>query len=981
MYRERDIWLIFSVSLGGIEMKYKNTKKCTAIIMAAMLAVSGESSVPASRAMEQDVELTEETQDTTNGQEQIKKPTVREVMFPYIYTATGSVVQSDNLGANNYWTRADTVKSYLQKLENGNLQRVEAIGDQVVIEEYNSDYQLVSQRKIPYELSIFGGYFFGNEYRFLVFGQENDAEEDDREIMRVVKYDKEWNRLAETSVCGANTTLPFRAGSLRMTEENGNLFIHTCHQMYTSGDGRRHQANMTYVLAEDRMEFDQSWYGVMNIGYGYVSHSFNQFLIVEDGKLYRMDHGDAYPRSIVISKCNQSAITNCSFESVWSIQGETGDNTTKVSVGGFEKVGKNLVVAGNSCTQESEEAWNADNKRNIFLTITNADTLGTEGNEFESEEESRGNTKKTIWLTNYSGSDVVSVKTPYLVKASDELLYVMWEEENKETKTTTVKIVGVDPQGNIVTDMASIYGRLSDCKPIYESDGTIQWYTSSDAEADCGYEWDDEGNFSYIEKAEETEVNFYQVDTSRLGDYQFKEKMDFSEVEVFLEQTDFVYQAEKEHTPAVTVLYKGSYLEEGRDYKISYTNNKKPGQAHITLTGKGYFQGKKELNFTIKPCDISRYTLVATPASIVYDGSYHCPNCFIFDGEKEIKIDGEYQNQFQYVTGVYTVTFSAIENRGYSGTLTATYEITPKDFEQTKVELGSSNFIYTGQEIKAGVIVTDNGRWLLQDRDYTLSYENNREPGTAQVIITGIGNYKGTVTKTYTIQGNGNATTSAPTGQSTFAPNQESDGMTEVPIVRPTFAPNQEPDGTIAVPIVRPTIAPNLSPVDTETVVPTARPSATPRVTNKPSFISSATNRPTSSRTPATAKPVSYNSSEEIDLRNSSSTTVEEEEENEGIDNYQYLKKVKISGVKKLNNKKYKIMWKKLKGVDGYQIKYWNSKQKKSTTKTVSFGTNTFTLPVSSKKTYYVQVRAYIQDEDGKKIWGVYSKKYKVKVK
>ena len=45
------------------------------------------------------------------------------------------------------------------------------------------------------------------------------------------------------------------------------------------------------------------------------------------------------------------------------------------------------------------------------------------------------------------------------------------------------------------------------------------------------------------------------------------------------------------------------------------------------------------------------------------------------------------------------------------------------------------------------------------------------------------------------------------------------------------------------------------------------------------------------------------------------------------------------------------------------------------------FGTNTFTLPVSRKKTYYVQVRAYIKDEDGEKIWGVYSKKYKVKVK
>ena len=361
---------------------------------------------------------------------------------------------------------------------------------------------------------------------------------------------------------------------------------------------------MTYVVSEESMQIEQSWYEVMNIRYGYVSHSFNQFLIAEDGKLYRLDHGDAYPRGAVISKCDQSDISSCGYQIIWPIQGETGNNTTGVSVGGFEKAGKYLVTVGNSCTQESKEAWDADKTRNIFLTSTNADTIKSkmdDWNDSDTEEVPEEEPTKKIWLTNYTADDAVSVKTPYLVKASDNLLYVMWEEENAKKKNSTVKIVGVDAQGNQVTDMAGIYGRLSDCKPIYESDGMIQWYTSSAVKADGYYEWDDDGNFSYVDHAEETEVLFYKVDTRKLSEYQFTEKFDFSKVEVSLERTEFVYDPEKECTPKVVAVYEGAYLEEGRDFEVYYENNQKPGQAEVTLKGKGCFSGSKSLHFTIRP--------------------------------------------------------------------------------------------------------------------------------------------------------------------------------------------------------------------------------------------------------------------------------------------------------------------------------------------------------------------------------------------
>ena len=865
-------------------MKRKTMRKSMAVFMAAVLAVSGEGFAPEVRVMAQEAENVEHTQETQNSQEQTNTKTIREVMFPYKHTAIGNTTASDNIGANSYSTKATTVKSYLQMMENGNFQRVEAIEDQIVIEEFSTDYELTGQRKIGYELPIFGGYFWGKDYHFLVFGQGNDEESNKKEIMRIVKYDKEWNKLSSVSVCGANTTIPFKAGSLRMAEDDGKLFIHTCHQMYTSKDGKRHQANMTYVVAEETMQIEQSWYDVMNISYGYVSHSFNQFLIAEDGKLYRMDHGDAYPRNIVITKCNQSDISSCDFESVWPIQGETGDNTTGVSVGGFEKAGKYLVAAGNSCTQESEEAWKSDTKRNIFLTSTNADTMKSTVDYWyhsDTEKVSEEEPSKKIWLTNYTADDAISVGTPHLVKASDNLLYVMWEEENAKTKNTTVKIVGVDAQGNKVTNTASIYGRLSDCKPVYESDGTIHWYTSSQERTGGRFDWDENGNFTYIENPKKYEMIFYKVDTGRLDEYQFTEKFDFSEVDASLENTEFIYDPEYKCTPKVVATYKGAYLEEDRDFSIDYSDNNNPGQATVTLTGKGCFSGSKILNFTIKPRDISGYTLVATPSSIVYDGSYHCPECSIYDGKEEVKIGGTYQNQSNCAAGVYTVTFSAIEDYGYTGTLTTTYEITPKDLEEVDISLRTSQFTYSGKEIEAAVTVQDASRRLSKDKDYTVVYENNIVAGEATILLTGIGNYKGTRKITFEIMPADISNCTVHLDKTSYA----ADGTEKKPEVTVTYlnnvleqgkdytlsyADNIEP-GTAVVTvtgignfkgeatktymiqelITTPTPVPTKKPTPTEKTIPTERPSATKNP--------SATKKTPQSQTPATFEPEQSN--------------------------------------------------------------------------------------------------------------------------
>ena len=70
---------------------------------------------------------------------------------------------------------------------------------------------------------------------------------------------------------------------------------------------------------------------------------------------------------------------------------------------------------------------------------------------------------------------------------------------------------------------------------------------------------------------------------------------------------------------------------------------------------------------------------------------------------------------------------------------------------------------YTGYDIRPSVSVWLNGGYLYEGRDYTLTYSNNRNIGTASVTINGIGNYYGSRTVYFRIvnHGNGNTTVSS----------------------------------------------------------------------------------------------------------------------------------------------------------------------------------------------------------------------------
>ena len=100
--------------------------------------------------------------------------------------------------------------------------------------------------------------------------------------------------------------------------------------------------------------------------------------------------------------------------------------------------------------------------------------------------------------------------------------------------------------------------------------------------------------------------------------------------------------------------------------------------------------------------------------------------------------------------GTATATITGIGD--YTGTVTRTFVINKAHLDSQKVTLSKTSYTYNGKTKKPTVTVKVNGTKLKSGTDYTVSYKNNKNIGTATVTIKGKGNYTGTVTKQFTIK-------------------------------------------------------------------------------------------------------------------------------------------------------------------------------------------------------------------------------------
>lgn len=409
----------------------------------------------------------------------------------YYSQAADKGTKSDNVTIYGYTNHIDEYKednafgssplrSNLYE-NNGDLYRLEYTGTKLLLEKYSSDFKYLGRTGIKMELPVFGGFFSGEKYNFIVFGQENPNDSDKTEVLRVVKYTKGMKRLSSKSFYGCNTFRPFRMGSLRMDEENGVLYIHTCHEMYKTYDGRHHQANMDFFLKESDLSTLYSRYDIHDISVGYMSHSFNQFIKVKNGKIYTVDHGDAYQRAITV--CLRPSYNNkyVSYENVFNIAGTIGDNYTGVCVGGMEMSDKKILISAASAPQDKN--FREVKQKNVMV-ISCPYVKGS------------GETKVT-YLTSYKKEDDVDISEPKLTKINDDSFMMMWTETRivdrfESTKLCVTMIDGNGDKKGRIYAFKDAY--LSDCQPIVYNDRVV-WYVTNNSKPTF-YFFNTDGDFS-----------------------------------------------------------------------------------------------------------------------------------------------------------------------------------------------------------------------------------------------------------------------------------------------------------------------------------------------------------------------------------------------------------------------------------------------------------------------------------------------------
>mgnify|MGYP002579288285 FL=1 len=622
---------------------------------------------------------------------------------------------TDNASDNHYNTWSSVTNSYLVQNSDGTLTRLENTSSGIVVENYSTDgKKLISQRTISKELNVFGGFYSGKDYNYLVFGQNNTAESDSKEVVRVVKYTKSWSKVNSCSISGVNTTKPFSAGSLRMEEAGGKLYVYTCHEMYADSDGINHQANMLFTIDESSMSLTDSMYDVSNLTDGYVSHSFNQFIKAdESGKyIYRVDHSESSNYTMNGSYLSVNGITLTKYKADGKSTAVSvsipvkfdmnKSNYTGASIGGFE------LGSGNCLIAYAKDVSSSCKTRNVYISVTDELFNGTQN----------------IALTNYGTSSKVTCRTPQLIKINDNLFLVMWEEYNSSTGKTATKTMTVDSNGKTVIKAISHSFGLSDCQPVVCSDGMVKWYVTNNSAP-----------------------TLYKLSPFALDDYH-----EHSYTKTVLSNATC--------STAGTVKYTcscgDSYTE-----TIPATGHKSSGwivdkAASIGVKGSKHKECtvcKKVLETAEIPAlsriSISKASVTLSTSTYAYDGKAKKPGVTVKLNGKTLKNGTDYTVSYLNNTKVGTAKVTITGKGNYTGSVSKTYSI-KNNFKKATVS-GISNKSYTGKNITQSITVKYNGKTLKKGTDYTVSYSSNKSIGTATVKIAGKGSYTGTITKTFKI--------------------------------------------------------------------------------------------------------------------------------------------------------------------------------------------------------------------------------------
>ena len=224
-----------------------------------------------------------------------------------------------------------------------------------------------------------------------------------------------------------------------------------------------------------------------------------------------------------------------------------------------------------------------------------------------------------------------------------------------------------------------------------------------------------------------------------------------------ISRSSYVYTGTARKPAVKSVTFYGKTLTEGTDYTVSYDRNVKVGTGRVIITGKGDYTGKRYRTFKITARSIAKAKVTGIKSK-VYTGAKRtqAPVVKLAIGSKTVKLKKGTDYTLSYRNNIKKGTATVvIKGKGnYKGSVTKTFKITARSLAKATVT-GIKTKGYTGKAVTQSPVVKlkigSTTKTLKKGTDYTLTYKNNKNIGTAKVTITGKGNYKGSITKSFKI--------------------------------------------------------------------------------------------------------------------------------------------------------------------------------------------------------------------------------------
>lgn len=157
-------------------------------------------------------------------------------------------------------------------------------------------------------------------------------------------------------------------------------------------------------------------------------------------------------------------------------------------------------------------------------------------------------------------------------------------------------------------------------------------------------------------------------------------------------------------------------------------------------------------NMTSEPCvslDLAKVSI--SQNAVTYDGSAKTQTVSVTINGRSLAEGTDYTVAYANNVNAGNARVTVSGKGDYYGENSSLFTISPRDIASAHITAISEQ-LYTGKALEPAPNVSANGATLRNGTDYTCSYANNINAGTATVTITGKGNYTGTKSATFTIK-------------------------------------------------------------------------------------------------------------------------------------------------------------------------------------------------------------------------------------